>query len=142
MIEIPYYETSNFVFNNFSAHAILYQGVLYPTAEHAFHCAKFKDEKISEEIRNAKNPLDAFHLGRKYKSLQRNDWSEVKITILYEILKEKFSQHEEAKKALLNTGIEEIVESNPNDDFWGNGKEGKGQNNTGKILMRIRSELT
>jgi len=29
----------------------------------------------------------------------------------------------------------------PCDDFWGNGKDGKGQNHTGKILVRIRKEL-
>jgi predicted NAD-dependent protein-ADP-ribosyltransferase YbiA (DUF1768 family) len=39
MIKIPYYEKSNFILHNFSAHAIKYNGVIYPTAEHAFHPA-------------------------------------------------------------------------------------------------------
>jgi ribA/ribD-fused uncharacterized protein len=119
----------------------VFRNVLYPTAEHAFHCAKFDDEKIKEEIRNARSPLDAFELGKKYKPHRREDWDETKVNILYEILKEKFSQHEEAKKALLDTGSEKIVENNPNDDFWGNGRDGNGRNNTGKILMKIREEL-
>ena len=45
MIKIPYYESSYFVFHNFSAHAINYNGITYPTAEHAFHSAKFDDNK-------------------------------------------------------------------------------------------------
>jgi predicted NAD-dependent protein-ADP-ribosyltransferase YbiA (DUF1768 family) len=45
------------------------------------------------------------------------------------------------KKALLSTKNEEIVEDNPNNSFWGNGKDGKGENQMGKILMKIRSEL-
>lgn len=141
MIKIPYYENSNFVFHNFSAHVIKYNDKIYPTAEHAFHSAKFDNEKIKEEIRNAKSPLDAFDLGKKYKSLRKENWNDIKVNILYEILTEKVKQHAEVRKALLATGTEEIVEDNPNDDFWGNGKDGKGQNHTGKILMRIRDEL-
>jgi ribA/ribD-fused uncharacterized protein len=141
MIKIPYYENSNFVFHNFSAHHINYNGITYPTAEHAFHCAKFDDEKIKEEIKNAGSPFEAFELGKKYKPLRNKNWDEVKVNILYEILTQKAIQHEEVKKALLATSDEEIVEDNPNDNFWGNGKDGKGQNNTGKILMRIREEL-
>jgi len=41
----------------------------------------------------------------------------------------------------LATGNNDIVEDNPNDSFWGNGKDGKGENQMGKILMIIRSEL-
>jgi ribA/ribD-fused uncharacterized protein len=141
MIKIPYYENSNFVFHNFSSHAIKYNGITYPTAEHAFHSAKFEDEKIKEEIRNAKTPLDVFYLGKKYKYLRKENWDDIKVNVLYEILTEKVKQHAEVIKALLNTGTEEIIEDNPNDDFWGNGKDGKGENQTGKILMRIREEF-
>lgn len=141
MIKIPYYENSYFALNNFSAHTIKYNGIFYPTAEHAFHGAKFDDEKIKEEIRNTTSPLEAFELGKKYKLLRKTNWNEIKVNILYEILKEKVKQHEEVKKVLLSTNEEEIVEDNPNDDFWGNGKDGSGQNQTGKILMKIRVEL-
>ncbi len=141
MIKIPYYESSYFVFSNFSPHAILYKGVLYPTAEHAFHAAKFDDKKIKEEIRLAGSPLVAYELGKKYKSLRKADWDAIKVEVLRDILVEKVHQHEEVMQTLIGTGEEEIVEDNPNDDFWGNGKDGNGQNHAGKILMDIRSTL-
>lgn len=141
MIKIPYYETSYFVFSNFSPHAVTVNDILYPTVEHAYHAAKFDDEKIKEEIRNARSPLLAFELGKKYQAVRKENWNEVKVTILYELVKEKVLQHAEVRNALLATGDEEIIEDNPHDDFWGNGKDGKGQNNMGKILMKIRHEL-
>lgn len=141
MIQIPYYETSYFVFSNFSPHAVTMNGVLYPTAEHAYHAAKFDDEKIKVEIRNARSPLEAYALGQKYKSQRRKDWDAIKIQVLHDIVTEKVKQHEEVKAALLATGDEEIVEVNPNDDFWGNGRDGNGQNQMGKIVMKIREEL-
>ena len=58
-----------------------------------------------------------------------------------ELVKEKVNQHDEVKNALLATGVEEIVEDNPNDSFWGVGRDGKGENQMGKILMRIRKEI-
>lgn len=142
MIKIPYYETSYFVFSNFSPHVVLYKNVLYPTVEHAFHAAKFDDEQIKNEIKNAGSPLKAFELGKKYKPQRRSNWDEIKVSVLHEIITEKVKQHEEVKEALLATGTEEIIEDNPHDDFWGNGKDGDGQNQTGKILMRIRHEIT
>ena len=141
MIMIPYYETSHFVFSNFSPHAVDINGILYPTAEHAYHAAKFDDENIRNEIRNARSPLKAFQLGKRYKELRKNNWDDIKVNALYEIIKAKAKQHEDVTKALLATGKEEIIEDNPHDEFWGNGKDGKGQNNTGKLLMRIRDEL-
>ena len=141
MIKIPYYERSYFVFSNFSPHTVIFNNILYPTAEHAFHAAKFEDEKIKEEIKNAGSPLEAFELGKKYKPLRRKDWDEIKVDILYKILTEKVKQHKEVKDALLATNNEEIIEDNPHNDFWGNGKDGKGENHTGKILMRVREDL-
>jgi ribA/ribD-fused uncharacterized protein len=141
MITIPYYETSNFCFSNFSAHAVEFNGIKYPTAEHAFHAQKFSNKEVCERIRNCGSPLAAWELAHELKPQRRQDWDDVKVEILTEIVRSKVSQHPEVKNALLATGSEDIVEVNPNDDFWGNGADGNGQNHTGKILMKIRKEL-
>jgi len=142
MINIPYYESSFFALHNFSAHSIVYKGAVYPTVEHAYHSSKFDDVDIKKEIQQAGNPLLAYTLGQKYASARKSNWDEIKVNVLYEIIKEKVNQHEEVKNTLLSTGSDEIVEVNPNDDFWGSGKDRNGQNNTGQILMRIRQELS
>ncbi len=140
MIKIPHYETSYFLFSNFSPHAIFYKGVLYSTLEHAFQAQKFLDEKIREEVRNASSPLMAFKIGRSSPG-KRDDWNEAKMNVMHELLKVKVEQHEEVRQKLLETGDEEIIEENPNDSFWGAGNDGKGENYIGKLLMKVREEL-
>lgn len=124
--------------SNFYEHQVLFDGKLYPTNEHAFQAAKTFDEKEREKIRMAETPSRAKFLGRKVKL--RDDWEDVKVQIMYEICLEKFKD-ESLKEKLLNTEDKILIEGNTwNDDFWGKCTE-KGQNNLGKILMKIRSEL-
>lgn len=141
MIRIPYYETSNFVFSNFSAHAVTYKGVTYPTVEHAYHAQKFEDQNLRHMIMEAASPLVAWQIAQDLKSKRRADWNSVKVGILKEIIQAKIEQHDEVRQALLSTGDEEIAEINPNDSFWGSGQDGKGQNQAGKILMQLRKDL-
>ena len=52
-----------------------------------------------------------------------------------------FSQNEDLKEKLLDTGNEHLEEGNTwGDKIWGT-VNGKGQNNLGKILMMVREEL-
>lgn len=141
MINIPYYETSNFVFSNFSAHRVEFKGVHYATVEHAFHAQKFTDDMLQQKIRECASPLAAWQLAQNLKLQRKTDWNDVKVRILTEIIRAKVQQHTEVRDALLATGDVEIIEVNPNDSFWGSGADGNGQNNTGKILMKIRDEL-
>ncbi len=141
MIAIPYYETSYFVFSNFSAHAVLFEGVMYPTAEHAFQAQKFTDEHLRKQVQKCPSPLAAWELAHKLKSQQRADWGDVKVAILTNIVRAKVQQNADVKTALVQTHSEKIVELNPNDSFWGNGSDGKGQNQMGKILMSVRQEF-
>jgi predicted NAD-dependent protein-ADP-ribosyltransferase YbiA (DUF1768 family) len=55
-------------------------------------------------------------------------------------LREKFKD-EKLKEMLLQTGEEELVESNTWGDIYWGVCNGKGQNNLGKLLMKIRSEI-
>ena len=58
-----------------------------------------------------------------------------------DICRAKFTQNEELKKKLIDTGDATLIEGNTwNDTFWGV-CNGVGENNLGKILMKIREEL-
>ena len=76
----------------------------------------------------------------------RPDWEEVKVDVMYDILKAKFSD-EDLKARLLLTGNKELIESNRwHDNFWGNCVCKKceaieGKNMLGTLLMRLRKEL-
>ena len=58
-----------------------------------------------------------------------------------EALRAKFSQHQDLRKILLDTGDAEIVEHTSNDSYWGDGGDGSGKNMLGRLLMEVRDEL-
>lgn len=55
---------------------------------------------------------------------------------------EKFKTNEDIQRILLSTKDEEIIEETTEDYYWGCGKNGKGKNMLGKILMEIREILS
>lgn len=71
----------------------------------------------------------------------REDWDVVKDEIMYKAVNVKFSQNSFLKNLLIDTGDCVIVEASPKDAYWGYGKDKKGLNMLGKILMRVRDEL-
>jgi N-glycosidase YbiA len=71
----------------------------------------------------------------------RPDWEEVKISVMKKGLYAKFTQNPGLQESLLSTDDREIMENSPYDSFWGIGPQGNGQNQLGKLLMRLRSHL-
>eukprot|EP00731_Ephydatia_muelleri_P002146 Em0001g2146a len=134
----PYYE-----FTNFYEHAISIDGKKWNTSEHYFQAQKFVGTPYMEIIRNMQRPRDAFDLSRDpfVSPWLRSDWETVKLDVMYKALLAKFSQHNNLKALLLRTGKRELIEHTSNDKFWGDGGDGCGQNNLGKLLMRVREVL-
>jgi ribA/ribD-fused uncharacterized protein len=59
--------------------------------------------------------------------------------LMYEVLLIKATQHPAIINALLRSGNAEIIEdAGANDDFWGNGANGKGRNALGKAWEKVR----
>ncbi|HSX28189.1 MAG TPA: NADAR family protein [Candidatus Saccharimonadales bacterium] len=139
---IYFYDQWYDVLNNFSANAVEIDGVLYPTSEHAYQAAKCTDPVGKHEILVAKSPLLAKEVSnQKYKSAKDPDWNTKKLSVMESILRSKLDQHQEVRNALMKSGDEEIAEDSPIDAFWGRGKDGNGENQLGKLWMKIRSEL-
>jgi ribA/ribD-fused uncharacterized protein len=124
--------------SNFHFCKIPYEGIVYPSSEHAYQAAKtldptkrqeLADEPLLARVRELGNALDL-----------RKDWEDVKVKVMKEICTIKFSQ-EPLRTMLLNTGNAELVEDNWwGDKFWGV-CGGVGENNLGKILMDIRTKI-
>jgi ribA/ribD-fused uncharacterized protein len=53
----------------------------------------------------------------------------------------KFEQNPALRALLLATGDAPLVEASPRDSYWGAGADGKGQNQLGQILQRVRATL-
>jgi ribA/ribD-fused uncharacterized protein len=129
-------------FSNFSRHKVSYKSVLYQTSEHAYQAQKFFDKGFQAKVARAATPKEAANLGRNMAMPLRKDWESVKLGIMREVVRAKFSQNEECKATLLSTGNCKIVECTENDQFWAWSQSRGGENWLGRILMEIRSELT
>lgn len=131
-------------FSNFYESDFTINGITYKTNEHYFQSKKFSDADFEYALKiiNAQTPKQAKSLGRKNSTEIRQDWNTSRVVIMYEGLKAKFSQNEDLKKLLLSTKGKELVENNKGDAFWGCGRNGIGKNMQGKLLMKLRDELS
>jgi ribA/ribD-fused uncharacterized protein len=128
-------------FSNFSPHGFELDGNYWPTVEHYFQAQKFPGLEYADVIRRAKDPKKAKSLGRSRDWPLRADWEAVKLDIMRRAVRCKFETHADLRAKLLATGDEELIESAPNDYFWGGGRHGTGKNWLGKILMEVRQAL-
>ncbi|MEM6258263.1 MAG: NADAR family protein [Planctomycetota bacterium] len=128
-------------FSNFAPFPIKLQKKVWPTSEHYFQAQKFKDTAYREKIRKTVSPMIAARLGRSRKVKIRKDWESCKVGVMQDAVYAKFTQHEELRRLLLDTGDAKIIEHTVNDRYWGDGGDGSGKNMLGQILMRVRDSL-
>ena len=118
---------------------IVLDGRSYTTVEHAYQAAKTEDYVERLKIHGAVSPGDAKRLGRKVKV--RDNWEQIKLELMLNLVRDKFSPGTRLARRLVETGEDELVEENSwGDTFWGC-RQGVGQNHLGKILMQVRTEL-
>jgi ribA/ribD-fused uncharacterized protein len=129
----PYRWLSNFHFVK-----VQWDGQTYRSTEHAYQAAKHLDPVFRAEIARYSHPRDARRASRSRPS--RSDWNDIKIDVMLNINRQKFMQ-EPLRTWLLETGDAYLEETNTwGDTFWGV-CNGVGENQLGKILMQIRTEL-
>lgn len=117
---------------------ITFEGMDYPSTEHAYQAAKTVLQVEREEIQRAPTPGIAKRLGRKI--TLRDNWDIIKDQVMDEINFQKFS-HPSLKEMLLKTGDLYLEETNYwGDTYWGV-CNGKGRNILGLTLMKIRKKL-
>jgi ribA/ribD-fused uncharacterized protein len=130
--------------SNFFSSPITYEGITYPTNEHFFQAMKTLDIEERKKIAAAETPGKAKRMGRTIKL--RPDWEKIKIDVMQEGLRLKFSHPDLAQK-LIETGDEELIEGNWwHDNTWGSCYCAEcirkpGRNLLGMLLMELRKEI-
>lgn len=123
--------------SNFYSAPVYYNGLCYPNNEAAFQAQKCPQRAV--EFTAPMTPGQAKRLGRNVP--MRSDWNNIRIGVMTDLVRNKFTQHAELAEKLLATGDRELIEGNYwHDEFWGV-CNGRGRNCLGRILMQIRSEL-
>jgi len=132
-----FFRDQYFFLSNFAFCKIKLNGLLFNSVETAFQAAKTKDLETMKTFCTL-TPSQAKQKGRHIKL--RSDWEEIKCSVMYSLLKQKFSQ-QPFKELLIDTGNIHIQEDNYwGDTFWGV-CNGQGKNKLGELLMKIREEL-
>ncbi len=140
--------------SNFYPCKIEHRGITYPSVEHYYVALKvntlqfidgqyYTAPDFRELVAKITDAGDVKKLGRRIKI--RSDWDEKKLQFMEWGVREKFKDLKLAQM-LLETGDLELIEGNSwHDVFWGCCNcpkcSGDGENNLGKILMKIREEL-
>lgn len=143
------------VLSQWFAAPFVVDGVRYATAEHYMMAEKarlFGAENIRQQIIAEATPKRAKALGRTIANFNELIWQQHREAIVYRGNLAKFSQHDELKHFLLNTGNRVLVEASPVDKIWGIGMAQdnpdcynpllwRGLNLLGFALMKVRADL-
>jgi len=148
MDEIRFYRASDEMygcFSNLYRRPMEFENEVFDTAEHAYQAGKARKPEVRQWILAAPSPaLVAMAAHGLYWWDIRSDWSKIKFDRMRQVLKAKFTQHEDLCEILLSTGDVRLVESatvdNPVNRLWGEVK-GQGKNMLGQMLMDLRAQL-
>lgn len=131
--------------SNFHPCLVEFEGLLYPSSEHAFQAAKTNNRFDRIRIRDASTAGRAKRAGSIL--TLREDWEQVKVDVMLQILRDKFTRNPLLRDALLKTGDARLIEGNNwHDNFWGicsckSCEDIPGENHLGNVLMHLRKEL-
>ncbi len=130
-------------------------GKSYSCAEQFMMAGKarlFGDTEIEEQILKTDNPRDHKRLGKKVAGFEEDRWVAERTRIVFRGNVAKFSQNEDLRTLLLDTGDRRMVEASPLDKIWGiglaadnplayNEEQWAGLNLLGNVLEEVRSHI-
>lgn len=142
--EIRFYRASGEYgyLSNLYKRGIVFEGRYFDCAEKAYQYGKPKDRNVADWMINAPKPHLVAVLAHALLAFDiREDWNEIKVGRMRDVLREKFQQAPDLREKLIATKDAVLIEESKSDAFWGLGKKGNGQNMLGILLMEVRIEL-
>jgi ribA/ribD-fused uncharacterized protein len=132
--------------SNFDPTPLVYGGLQIKTAEHLYNALKTNSLEEALHVLDAPTPGQAKTRGRKV-TLKEN-WDTEKFDAMRTSIGVKFIGNLTLASKLVQTGDKVLIEANTwHDQIWGDcfcgepSCEEEGQNNLGKLLMDLRSDL-
>ncbi len=143
MQPITTFQENHRFLSNFWPCTIVWEGLVYPSLEHAYAASRTDDPSAKMMIQSCPTPGEAKEWLAAHDMKPAVTWSiPKKLQVMKELLFLKFGGREPLlTRALMSTGNAELIEGNTwNDTFWGV-CNGTGENNLGKLLMKVRETL-
>lgn len=121
---------------------ILFDGLKYPSAEHAYQAAKTDDPNRKLIIANLLDGQTARSYGKSHLRIS-SEFTYIRLSIMRRILEAKFFDNIDLAKMLIETMDSALLyPARGNDLFWGCRNKGlNGENQLGRLLMEIRSQM-
>ena len=138
---IGFYPREFYPLDNFSSFKVEVDGYLYASLEEAFQTLLFLPDypEIAEQIKNSHSAHEAQKI--MHENIDKVKYSrDEQVCIMEKLLRLKIEQNPYVLKKLLETKDYTIVEDSPKDDYWGWGINRDGENQLGKLLMKLRKE--
>lgn len=140
LINITTFQDQYWFLSNYYPAPVFYHGITYPSNEVAFQAQKTTDCELQKQFSSLSSG-DARRFGRSIPL--RHDWEKVKVSVMRDLIHEKFTQYPELSDRLCATGNVILIEGNTwNDKTWGMVQTSDGtwhgQNLLGQILMEER----
>jgi ribA/ribD-fused uncharacterized protein len=133
-----------FFLSNFFPCGILFDGLDYPTLEHAYQASKTTVQELRCQIRDAKTPGTAKRMGSALAARPGFYTDGIALNVMEGLVTQKFVRHKPLRALLLETGNRQLVEGYTGSRTWGavHTEQGwEGDNHLGIILMLVRERI-
>ena len=120
---------------------VTFEEVCYPSVEAAYQAAKYPWNERSQFVEVT--ATHAKRLGKLAPGFNAKKWSKKKYDLMYALNWQKYINDPNLQEKLVMTEGCHLEERNSwNDTWWGTDENGNGENNLGKILMKIRDVMS
>jgi ribA/ribD-fused uncharacterized protein len=128
--------------SNFHLCKIEFEGRFYPSTENAYQAAKIVHDERG--FFTTCSPNESKTLWKKLTKIDSSsiEWDARRLYVMNPLVIQKFTEHDDLKQLLLDTGDRYLEETNWwEDSFWGVDTKLGGKNHLGKLLMEVRTSL-
>ncbi len=124
--------------SNFYPSPVTYGGLTYPSVENAYQAQKFPAEERESFLGISAGRAKQFG---QLSSDRIAEWRPKRVPLMEALVRDKFMQNAELRARLIATAPKYLEETNSWQDSCFGVCNGVGENNLGKILMKLRVEL-
>jgi ribA/ribD-fused uncharacterized protein len=127
---------------SFADLSFLLEETLWPTVEHYLQAMQYDSVAEQQRIRELASP-ELAHKEQKARwfKRRRKDWKTLRSVYLTRAIYTRCKTHESAFNRLMDTGQIKLVENDQYDYYWGCGRDRRGTNMFGQVLMNVREKL-
>ena len=131
-----------YAFSNYAPYSIDIDGETWPTVDHYIYASATNDVGVRQTIRTG-TVSEARRIIQAMASAGTliPEWKTHLLDAAMLALRAKFTQYDDLRWTLINTGNTPLIYNTSHDAYWGAGPNMTDKNHLGALLMQLRAEL-